>query len=259
MSCYFRPAGPATYAATEHTGGAWSTEEQHVSPLCGLMVHVLETALPRPDLVLGRLSTDILGVVPVAEVEVRARVLRAGRRVELDEVEAVHDGRAVARARAWRLAATDTGAVAAVEQQPVPGPDELPPWSMSSVWPGGYIASLEVRREVGARPGRGVSWISTPLSLVEDAGVEQASPLARWVGLLDTANGTCVRVDPQQWSFPNVDLTLHLHRTPVGPPLGLDTAVSLGAGGVGLTSSVVHDVDGPVGTLAQVLTLRELG
>jgi hypothetical protein len=78
------------------------------------------------------------------------------------------------------------------------------------------------------------------------------------VGLVDTANGTGVRRSPREWMFPNVDLTLHLHRQPVGPWLGLDTSVVFGPTGQGVTSSVLHDVHGPVGRAEQVLTVREL-
>ena len=50
-----------------------------------------------------------------------------------------------------------------------------------------------------------------------------------------------------------------VHATPAGPRLGLDTTVTFGPDGVGLTASVLHDVSGPVGRAAQTLTLRPLG
>ena len=62
--------------------------------------------------------------------------------------------------------------------------------------------------------------------------------------------------DPQEWLFPNVDLTLHLHRQPTGEWVGLDTQVSWGPTGIGQSSSAVHDLHGPVGTVEQSLTLR---
>lgn len=253
QEAYFRRTGTSTYLATEHTSGGWSTSEQHISPLCGLLVHVLESTQPSADKVLARLSVDILGVVPIAEVEVTATVVRPGRTIELAEIEARHAGRAVARARAWRLAGTDTAEVAGLEQPSIPGPAGITPWPMSEEWPGGYIASLDVRRVAGARAGRATAWVSTPLALVAE---EEVGGVARWAGLLDTANGIGVRASPERWAFPNVDLTLHLHRQPAGRWVGLDTAVTLGAGGLGLTSSVVHDEHGPVGTLAQALTVR---
>lgn len=250
---YFRRTGATTFAATEHTGGAWTTTEQHVSPLCGLLVHVLERDLPRPDLALARVSIDILGVVPVDEVEVTARVVRAGRTIELAEVEATYAGRAVLRARVWRLAPSDTADVAAHDATPMPSPTRSEPWEMGSLWPGGYIGSIEVRRAAGAAPGRGRAWVTSPVALVAD---EEVSGPAAWTRLLDTANGVAVRAAPGEWAYPNVDLTYHLHRTPQGPWVGLDTSVTWGAEGVGLTSTVLHDEHGPVGTAAQVLTLR---
>jgi hypothetical protein len=57
-------------------------------------------------------------------------------------------------------------------------------------------------------------------------------------------------------AFPNVDLTAHLVRSPEPGWLGFDTTVTFGPTGHGLTSSVLHDEHGPVGTLAQSLTVR---
>lgn len=65
-----------------------------------------------------------------------------------------------------------------------------------------------------------------------------------------------VRADPRKVTFPNLDLTLHVFRPPTGEWIGLDTRVSFGPGGVGLTSSVLHDPDGPFGTVNQALTVR---
>ena len=65
-----------------------------------------------------------------------------------------------------------------------------------------------------------------------------------------------MREPTETWLFPNVDLTLHLHRQPVAGPVGLDTTVVFGADGLGLTETVLHDGTGPVGRAAQVLTVR---
>ncbi len=82
------------------------------------------------------------------------------------------------------------------------------------------------------------------------------SPLARYITLVDTANGIAVRQQPEQWMFPNVDLTIHLHRQPVPGAVGLDTTVVFGPTGQGLTTTILHDEQGPVGHAAQVLTVR---
>ena len=59
--------------------------------------------------------------------------------------------------------------------------------------------------------------------------------------------------------FPNVDLSIHLYRSPVWGWVGLDTTVIFGADGVGLTSTTLHDRLGPVGRAEQILTVRPLG
>lgn len=65
-----------------------------------------------------------------------------------------------------------------------------------------------------------------------------------------------VRVAPNEVAFPNLDLTAHFFEQPRGEWVGFDTSVSFGADGLGLTSSTIHDEDGPVGTVAQILTVR---
>ena len=82
------------------------------------------------------------------------------------------------------------------------------------------------------------------------------SRLAALTGLLDVANGMTVRAEPTDVLFPNVDLTAHFFAQPQGEWLGLDTTVSFGSDGVGLTTSVIHDERGPVGTSSQCLTVR---
>jgi hypothetical protein len=61
---------------------------------------------------------------------------------------------------------------------------------MSDLWPGGYIASLDVRPVAPPRPGRATVWVCTPLDLV---ACVPASPLASFLALVDTANGIAVR------------------------------------------------------------------
>jgi hypothetical protein len=252
---YFARTGEHTWRATHHTSGAWRTDEQHIAPALGLLTHLVETdrvVRRGDDLVVSRLSFDILGTVPVAEVETSVRVLRPGRTIELVEATMSHGGRVALVLRAWLLQPGDTSTCVGSALPAIPGPDETPAWDPTSVWPGGFIASVQVRR-AQVEPGRARFWVRTDVPLVED---EPVGDLARFVGLLDISNGMTVRADPRELLFPNVDLTAHLFRQPRGPWVGFDTTVSFGPGAVGLTSSVLHDEHGPVGTSAQSLTLR---
>ncbi|QCW49813.1 thioesterase family protein [Nocardioides dongxiaopingii] len=255
---YFRRTGATTFLATRHVGGAWDPGAQHVAAALGLLAHAVEVDRDRrrdDGLVIGRLAYDILGTVPVAEVEVAVDVVRPGRTIELVEATLAHGGRVVVRLRAWLLQPGDTHELAATPLAPIAPPDAHPAWDATAVWPGGFIESVEVRR-VEVAPGRATSWVRSDLPLL--AG-EPVSDLASAARLLDIANGLTVRADPARVAFPNVDLTAHLARSPRGEWVGLDTSVTFGPGGLGITSSVLHDEHGPVGTLAQLLTVRPAG
>ncbi|MFJ2947128.1 thioesterase family protein [Streptomyces sp. NPDC087226] len=256
---YFERIDDHRYKPTPHAGGAWDPDEQHFSPLGGLIAHAIDRHRPAaPDdggLLLSRISYDILGRLALDECEIQVETVRPGRTIELVEAVVRIAGRPVVRARAWLLAALDTTGVAGGAGDRLPRPESLDPWPMHDLWPGGYIADLDVRPVGAPRPGRTTAWISTPLALV--AG-ETAGPLASYLALVDTANGIAVRQPPTEWMFPNVDLTVHLHRRPRGTWTGLDTTVVFGPTGQGLTSTVLHDVDGPVGRAEQILTVRPM-
>jgi hypothetical protein len=252
---YFQQLGDGRFLATDHVGGAWDLSEQHIAPALGLLVHAVERDRDRrrdDALQVARLSYDILGTVPVAQVDVAVQVTRPGRTIELVEAVLSHGGRPVVVLRAWLLQGHDTHALAGTPLPRIPPPADLPTWDAGAVWPGGFIRSAEVRREQD-EPGRARFWVRTDVPLV---GGEPVSDLARLCGLLDIANGMTVRADPREVAFPNVDLTAHFFRAPRGEWLGSDTSVSFGPTGLGLTSSVLHDELGPFGTLAQALTVR---
>ncbi|MGO4130190.1 thioesterase family protein [Janibacter sp. RAF52] len=251
---YFERIDSLTVRPTAHTGGAWTQSEQHIAPALGLLAHLVEVdrdARRDDGLPLVRLACDILGPVPVQPCTHEVRVVRPGRTIELVEATLSHGGRAVAVARAWLVAAGETSALEHSDLPPMPAPGDTEPWDPSSVWSGGFIASVEVRREA-VEPGRGRVWVRTDVPLVD----EPHSHLAATAGLLDIANGMNVLASPREVLFPNVDLTAHLFRQPEPGWLGLDTTVSFGPAGHGLTSSVLHDERGAFGTLAQVLTVR---
>ena len=79
------------------------------------------------------------------------------------------------------------------------------------------------------------------------------------MGMVDTANGIVPRQgDDFAWAFPNLDLQIHLHRFPTGRWLGLQATQQFGSDGIGLTSAILHDVQGPFGRSEQILTLRKI-
>ncbi len=256
---YYLRLGPSRYRPTRHAEGAWQPGEQHMAPVSGLLVHAIEDFVARhrdPALQLARLTFEILGMIAAQDLDIVVEVVRPGRSIELLEATMVIAGRPVVRARAWRLAGQDSREVAGGAPAALPGPESLAPWSGADLWGGGYIASVEIRPLPGGQPGHAQAWLHTEIDLV--AG-EPASELARFIGLVDTANGIATRTPPGEWMFPNLDLSIHLYRQPSGRWVGLETEVVFGADGVGLTTSTLHDERGPVGRAEQILTIRRLG
>lgn len=251
---YFDRVSATAFRPTEHVSGGWNTAEQHIAPPMALLAHVVEQdrdARRDDDLRLARLSYDILGTLPMDTVDVDVRVIRPGRTIELVEATLGHGGRIALVLRAWLLDRRDTAAVAGSEFEPIPPADRMPAWDPGALWPGGYIASARLRRDQ-VRPGRATYWVRSDVDLLD----EPCGPVARATRFFDIANGMTPRFSPQDVAYPNLDLTAHLFRDPVGEALGFDTRVSTGPDGAGLTHSVIHDINGPFGTVSQILTVR---
>lgn len=245
----------AKYRSTIHAQGAWNEHEQHMAPATGIICAELDLFSPRSDVRIGRISLDILGLIPGGEFQIETKVIRAGKTIELIESIMSAQGKACIQAHTWRMMISDTSSIYGIEDQRIESPEHQPVWNEIRTWPGGYIASLEARSSQ-RRQGKGMVWLSNPYSMIEN---EQSSDFVRLMGMVDTANGVATRQDvPFQYAFPNLDLQIHLYRIPQGKWLGLETVQQYGADGVGLTSSILHDEKGSFGRSEQILTLRKV-
>ncbi|GDY28595.1 thioesterase family protein [Gandjariella thermophila] len=252
---FYQPVGVDRFRATGHTAGPWSAASQHLGPPSALLVRALEGCAPRDGIALARVTVEILGPVPVAELTVTAEVERAGRSVELLAAELRHDGRPVLRARAWRIARTDTTAVAGGAPPPLVGPDGATPMTVPDGWGRGYLDAVEWRVLRGGMfsSGPSVVWARPLVDLVDG---ESLTDLQRVFVIADSASGVSSRLDIRRWLFINTELSVHLYRVPSGEWVGMDAATWLGPGGVGLAASTLHDLTGPVGRSTQALLVR---
>lgn len=258
--CYFRRLGvdgdAAVFASTDHTRSNWTPEIQHGSPPLALLTKHIEERLP-PTMRIGRLTLDILGAIPVAEVRVRSWVDRPGSRIALLVAEmsaARPDGppRAVARVSAWALATSDTADGATDRYPPLlegpAAPMELP-WKDA----GGYIDSVQWRPQHGESAGAAVYWLSPLVGLVDD---EPTTALQRLAMVVDSANGIGAALDPALFVYMNTDTAVHLHRLPTGSDFGLRARGSIGPDGIGVTTAEIFDRAGFIGTSAQTLLVQ---
>jgi hypothetical protein len=247
---FFLPRGDCRFLATEHTSGPWDARLQHAGPPAALIARALEQCEPRHEMVISRLTYEILHAVPVGEVEVSARVARPGRSVELLEASLQAGGREVVRTSAWRVlrAPESTGTPPAYEPPPVPD-DEAP---MPAQLESGYLRAVEWRPVRGwfAEPGPAAAWTRLRMPVVDG---EEPTGLQRVLAVADSGNGISGTLDMAEWWFINPELTVHLEREPRGEWICLDAATSIQPGGAGLATSTLSDLDGRVGRGAQTL------
>src|SRR5690348_15157491 len=90
---------------TALTRGPWDPSHQHAGPPSALLARAIERAAGIDGGRIARVAVDILRPVPLEPLEVQARVVRPGRRVELLEavLTLAADGTELMGARAWRL------------------------------------------------------------------------------------------------------------------------------------------------------------
>lgn len=250
MDSFYVPLGEGRWSSTVHTTGPWDARSQHGGPPAALLGRAIERCEPRDDMVVARLTVEILGPVPVGEVSVRARVLRPGRSVELVEAVLSADGRDAARAAAWRVKRTTQDGVPPRTTPAPPMPQESAP-PPGGAWVDGYLSAVEWRFAEGRFDALGPATVWTRLRhpLVPD---EEPSPLQRVLAVADSGNGLSSELD-LSWYFINPELTVHLHRELVGEWVCVAAQTAISHGGAGLATTVLHDLDGPVGVGAQSL------
>ena len=250
---FYVPAGDDRWLATAHTAGPWDPRAQHAGPPSALLGRAMQRCQPREDMIFARFTCEILGSIPVGELTVAARVARPGRSVELLEASASAGGREVAKAAAWRIRRT-TAEPVAPRHQTRAGLNDASPMPPPAGWSDGYLSAVEWRPVHGsfAVPGPAAIWARLRYPLVAD---EEPSGLERVLAIADSGNGASWELDLRRWHFINPELTVHLHREPVGEWICLDAQTAISPDGAGLATSVLSDLNGPVGVGAQSLLI----
>jgi hypothetical protein len=245
---FYEDVGGGRFRATGSTAGPWDPGLQHAGPPAALLGRALEACEPRDDMVLARISLEILGGVPVGEVAVTAAVARPGRSVELLEASLQAGGRVAVAARAWRVGRR--GASAAGEhgaELPPPSDGPAPPAFFS-----GYGDAVDFRFVAGGWNVPGPATVWTRLRVPVVAG-EAPSGLQRVLAVADSGNGVSAVLPFEEWMFINPELTVHVRREARGEWICLDAVTTVEADGAGLARSTLSDEEGPVAHAAQSL------
>jgi acyl-CoA thioesterase len=240
-------------------GGLWHPSPLAAGPFGGLhgggVSGILIAGLERKARQEGygvALSAAVLFLrpAPMAPMASRIEVIRAGGRVAVLENALYADDRLIARATASFVAAIPPLAVEHMPQlPPEPGdPDSLPRLELA---PAGLLGptffdTLDLRDD-----GAGTKWgrLKQPI-------VGFPAPLATVFAIADNGQPFALLPRPRpKLRFPNIDITIHLSRAPVGDWIGVTAQSDWQAAGYGLTEGALRDTEGPLGRSCQTVVL----
>ena len=249
------------YVPTQLTRGPWDPRAMHGGAPSALFAHVCETYDPGPAGFVARLTVELLRPVPLTPMTLRARTIRPGRKVQwLEAVLLDADEREMARATVLRLRTEEvdtSGSVGIVADAPPPvdaGGDPPPFFGLGDV---GFWSANDLRIVGGdwMEPGPGTAWLRLRCPVV--AG-ETLSPCSRAAAAADFGSGIGNPLRFTQASGINADITISLHRHPVGEWICLESGAWVQPHGVGLAETRLHDERGPIGQALQSLLIEPI-
>lgn len=248
----------AAFLATDLARGPWDPRHCHGGAPAALLAAILDTcSAPVPTQVV-RLTFDLARPVPVGQrLDVTVGVVREGRRVQLLDADLTdRSGTSLVHVRALRIRSGEVPVPDEAtydDDPPTTPPDRLPRFGADPKWARtGFWSAVDVRFVSGdlGSTGRGVAWFRVEAPLAD--GVE-LTPLARVAAAADFGNGVGPPLPIDRFLYINPDLTIGLHRLPVGAWVAIAASSVAQSSGLGLTSTELYDQRGRIGHATQSL------
>jgi hypothetical protein len=248
---------------TDLSRGPWTPDAQHGGPPAALLGRAIERFDGGEEMVVVRLTVELLRPVPIAPLLLATRLSRPGKKVQLIEASLLvaETRREVARATGLRIRRghvplPEGTAPYGAPPPPSAGMVSRPPWASQITYEGFHSGGAELRFVRGnfEEPGPATAWIRLRVPLV--AG-EETSPLCRVAAAADFGNGISWLLSRRDgYRFINPDLTIYLHRHPLGEWVGLESVTLPEPFGVGIAESRLYDERGPLGRSVQSLLIE---
>lgn len=246
---------------TQLAVGPWSPDALHGGPVAAVAARAAELVDGGGEFQLVRLTLELLRPVPLTALRTTSRVVRPGRRVQLIDTVIEADGVEVAWSRALRIRAKH-------DQEPIEPtvPEDEAPVPPDRARPRPYLSAdgqprtfhgegVEMRYVAGSfeSPGPATVWFRLRCPVVLG---EAPSPWQRTAAVADFGNGIGAELPFGSSLFINPDLTVSVHRPPVGEWVCLDARTRFGGPGVGAAESALWDEEGRIGRAIQSLVVE---
>jgi hypothetical protein len=258
VTTLFLPAGEYV-VPTERARGPWSPLALHGGPVAALAARAAERHVGGDEMQLARITLELLRPVPLAPLRLSTAMVKPGRKAQLLDTVVEADGVEVAWSRALRIrrAPEDQRAEPTVPEDDAPDP----PGTVASTpflaeGPRAFHNEGMEMRYVKGRPddpGPATVWFRLRCPVVVG---EEPTPWQRVAAAADFGNGVASELAFDSSLFINPDLTISVHRPPVGEWVCLDARTRFGTPGIGAAESALWDVEGRIGRSVQSLVVE---
>jgi hypothetical protein len=239
--------------------GPWSPDALHGGPVAALVARAAESFVGGDELQLVRITLELHRPVPLEPLSLTTSLVRPGRRVQLLDTVVEAGGVEVAWSRALRIrrASKDQRVEPTVPEDAAPDPPTLGISNSSSqdAYRAFHNEGMEIRYVKGtfSSPGPATAWFRMRCPVVLG---EVPSPWQRVAAAADFGNGVSAEIAFGAGLFINPDLTVSVHRPPVGEWICLDARTRFGSPGIGAAESELWDEDGRIGRSVQNLVVE---
>ncbi len=240
------------FVATALASGPWDPSAQIGGAPAALLARAFERVPTAAGLTVARLTYDFIRPAPIGPLEVRAEVVRPGRRVQLLDGSMLAGGVEVVRARALRVLTADAAHAHSEEVAPPPGPEQGRSGELPGLHRPRFATDAVEIRFVAGGFGRGpaTAWFRLTRPLV---GNETPSALQSLAAASDFGAGLSGTLPREEYLFVNADLTVYIEREPTGEWICLESQTRIVRGGIGVAESVLYDERGRIGRATQAL------
>ncbi|MEE9414936.1 MAG: thioesterase family protein [Acidimicrobiales bacterium] len=250
--------------ATERSRGPWVDDALHGGPTAALLVDLCESEPSMVPMQTTRLTVELLSAVPMTPLRPELKVVRDGKRIRLIEADLFAGDRRVASARLAQIRTTKLvlpsetpeheGPRVADVLKPIDSHRSLPPGADDTVRFHSHSTEHRFAEGTWIDNGPVFDWIRLLVPVFPGAAI---SPTVRVVAVSDFGNGVSAPLPFDSWLFINPDLSIHLHRMPVGEWIGLEAHCHVEANGIGQSNAELHDQQGHLGHANQSLLLDD--
>ena len=250
----------AFFVGADSARGPWHPGQLHAGPVAALTARALEQAVG-PEKPLARLTLDLIRPAPISGLRFEASVTRSGRTLATSRAEMLdREGVVCATATGLHLAERDLGATPTAPVETLSFAEaRIGAFPVNEVAHGEpcFGDAVEIAYPPGedGAPGPGAIWMRAPALLAD----ETPSSFQRLCPLADCGNAISRNAEIDAFSFVNADLTIVAHRQTTAEWLASRARSEWRSTGIGLSTAVIHDEQGPVATALQTLVLRRSG